>query len=173
MDKFPLATKYLKKEVVNMAMVPWRKRGYSWGPLFELDNIQKEMNKLFDFSLARWLTRDGDLLERAWRPAIDIYDSKDNIVVKADLPGMSKDEIEVSVHNDTLTIKGEKKQEKEVREKDYVRSERLYGSFNRTIILPAEVDTSKVTATYKNGVLELTLPKKEEVKAKQIKIDVQ
>jgi len=85
---------------------------------------------------------------------------------------MKKDEIEVSVHGDTLIIKGEKKQEKEVKEKDYVRTERFYGSFNRAIRLPAAVDAPKVNASYKNGVLELVLPKKEESKPKQLKIDI-
>jgi len=85
---------------------------------------------------------------------------------------VSKEDIDVSVLNDVLTIKGEKKQEKEVNEKGYVRSERFYGSFQRTIALPAGVDAAKVAAAYKNGVLELTLPKKEDAKPKQIKVDV-
>jgi len=155
-----------------MALIPWRPRETWWDPLRDLEAIQNEMNKMFNSSLVRWGDRDVGLLEGAWSPAIDVYDSKDNVMVKADIPGMKKDEIEVSVHGDTLIIKGEKKQEKEVKEKDYVRTERFYGSFNRAISLPAAVDASKVNATYKNGVLELVLPKKEESKPKQLKIDI-
>lgn len=155
-----------------MVLIPWRPREMWWDPFRDLETIQNEMNKMFNSSLVRWADRDAGLLEGAWSPAIDIYDSKDNIMVKADIPGMKKDEIEASVHADTLIIKGEKKQEKEVKEKDYIRTERFYGSFNRAIKLPAAVDASKVNATYKNGVLELVLPKKEESKPKQLKINI-
>ncbi len=155
-----------------MALIPWRPGKTWWDSLRDLEAIQNEMNKMFNSSLVRWGDRDAGLLEGAWSPAIDIYDSKDNIMVKADIPGMKKDEIEVSVYGDTLIIKGEKKQEKEVKEKDYVRTERFYGSFNRAISLPAAVDASKVNATYQNGVLELVLPKKEDSKPKQLKIDI-
>ena len=155
-----------------MALIPWRPRETWWDPFRDLEAIQNEMNKMFNSSLVRWGDRDVGLLEGAWSPAIDIFDSKDNVMVKADIPGMKKDEIEVSVHGDTLIIKGEKKQEKEVKERDYVRTERFYGFFNRAMSLPAAVDASKVNATYKNGVLELVLPKKEESKSKQLKIDI-
>ncbi|RKY32546.1 MAG: Hsp20/alpha crystallin family protein [Candidatus Omnitrophota bacterium] len=143
-----------------------------WDPYRDLEAIQNEMNRMFDSSLVKWGDRDVGLLEGAWSPAIDIYDSKDNCLVKADIPGMKKDEIEVSVHGDTLIIKGEKKQEKETKEKDFIRTERFYGAFNRAIRLPAAVDAAKVSASYKNGVLELVLPKKEESKPKQLKIDI-
>jgi len=155
-----------------MAMIPWRPKELWWDPFRDLEMIQNEMNKLFDSSLVRWGDRNTGLLESAWSPAIDIYDSKDSVMVKADIPGMKKEEIDVSVYGDTLIIKGEKNQEKETKEKDFVRAERFYGSFNRAIRLPAEIDASKVNASYKNGVLELVLPKKEESKPKQLKIDV-
>ncbi|MBF0217148.1 MAG: Hsp20/alpha crystallin family protein [Candidatus Omnitrophica bacterium] len=130
------------------------------------------MNQLFNFSLDRWDEKPYGILESAWSPAIDVFDSKDNILVKADIPGMKKEDIEVSVHGDTLSIKGEKKEEKEVKEKDFVKTERFYGSFTRSLRLPSEVDSEKVTATYKDGVLELTLAKREETKPKQIKIEI-
>ncbi|MBI3616889.1 MAG: Hsp20/alpha crystallin family protein [Candidatus Omnitrophica bacterium] len=107
-----------------------------------------------------------------WAPAVDIIDEKDDIRVRADLPGMKKEDIEVSVNNDTLSIKGEKKEEKEIKEKDYVRSERYYGAFQRSFTLPAGVDPQKVNAAYKDGVLEITLPKREDAKPKQIKVDI-
>jgi HSP20 family protein len=155
-----------------MALIPWRPRELWWDPFRDLETIQNEMNRLFNSSLTGWRSRGVDLLEGAWGPAVDIYDSKDNVMVRVDIPGMKKDEIDVSVHKDTLIIKGEKKQEKELKEKDFVRTERFYGSFNRAIRLPAEVQAEKVNATYKNGVLELVLPKKEESKPKQLKIDI-
>jgi len=155
-----------------MAIIPWRPKDMWWDSFRDLEAIQNGMNKMFDSSLLRWLDRDSGLLEGAWSPAIDIYDSKDNVMVKADIPGMNKDEIGVSVHGDTLIIKGEKDQDKEIKEKDFVRTERFYGAFNRAIHLPSEVDADKVTASYKNGVLELMLPKKEESKPKQLKIDI-
>lgn len=155
-----------------MALIPWRPREDWWDPFTDLEKIQLEMNKLFNTSLARDGGRDAGLLDGAWSPAVDIYDSKENILVKADIPGLSKEDIEVTVHGDTLLIKGEKKQEKEVKEKNYVRTERFYGNFQRAIRLPAEVETNKVDATYKNGVLELVLPKSEKAKPKQIKLDI-
>lgn len=161
-----------KKEVLLMALIPWRQKDNWWDPFRELELIQEQMNRLFDSSLVNWRNRSLDLTGGSWSPAIDIFDSKDNILVRADIPGMSKDEIDVSVHKDTLIIKGEKKQEKESKDKNFLRSERFYGAFSRAIRLPAEVDADKVTATYKNGVLELVLPKKEEAKSKQKKIDI-
>jgi len=155
-----------------MALVPWRSQDAWLNPFSELEQIQNEMNKLFNLSIGRWPDRTSGLMEGRWSPAIDVFDSKDNILVKADIPGMAKDDINVSVHGDTLVIKGEKKQESETKEKDFVRTERYYGSFHRAVSLPAEVDANKVSATYKNGVLELTLPKKEEAKPKEITIDV-
>jgi len=100
-----------------MALIPWRQKESEWDSFRELEAIQNAMNRMFESSLTRWGDRDVGLLEGAWSPAIDIYDSKDSIVVKADIPGMTKDEIEVSVHGDTLVIKGEKKQEQEERGK--------------------------------------------------------
>lgn len=155
-----------------MALIPWRPREEWWDAFGNLENIQREMNRMFNLSLAREGHRDMGLLDGAWSPAVDIYDSKDNILVKADIPGLSKDDIDVTVQADTLIIKGEKKQEKETREKDHVRTERYYGSFQRAIRLPADVQADRVEATYKNGVLELVLPKSEKAKPKQIKLDV-
>ncbi|MBN1794307.1 MAG: Hsp20/alpha crystallin family protein [Candidatus Omnitrophica bacterium] len=154
-----------------MALVPYRKRE-RWDPFYELEKLQNEMNRLFNFSLTRWPERDTGLLEGMWSPAVDVYDSKDTVLVRADIPGMKKEELDISVQGDILVIKGEKKREGETKEKDYIRSERFYGSFNRAIALPVEVDPNKVAATYKGGVLEITLTKKETAKPKQIKIDV-
>ena len=153
-----------------MKLVPW-KAGETGLDLFEdLGDFQKEMNRLFDVTFHRPLKAgNGGAL---WAPAVDIVDEKDAIKVKADLPGMKKDEVEVNLENDVLTIKGEKKEEKEIKEKDFIRSERYYGSFYRSFSLPTGVDAAKVNAVYKDGVLEITLPKKEGAKPKQIKVDI-
>ena len=110
--------------------------------------------------------------ETAWFPAVDAYEDKERLVIKADLPGLKQNEIDVSVEDGVLTIKGEKKKENEVKEKNYYHLERAYGSFERRFTLPTNVDTSKIKANYKEGVLELALTKKEEAKPKQIKVDV-
>jgi HSP20 family protein len=112
------------------------------------------------------------LLSGGWAPAIDVYDSSDSVVVKADLPGLAKDDIEVMIQDNILTIKGEKKRSSDIKEDNCVRSERFYGIFHRSLTLPTAVDRDKVRANFNNGVLALTLPKKEEARPKQIKIDV-
>lgn len=156
-----------------MAIIPWRQKKDLWQPLGELENLQNEMNRLFDFSIGRWPVRGMGLMEGEWSPTVDVYDSKDNMMVKADIPGMKKEDIDISVHGDILTIKGEKKEETETKENNYVKTERFYGSFNRVLTLPSEIDESKVKASYKDGVLDIILPKKEEHKPKQIKVDIE
>ena len=153
-----------------MKLIPWRAKETGLDIFQDLEDFQREMNRLFDLNLQRPLKAgNGGSL---WAPAVDIVDEKDQIKVKADLPGMKKEDIEVNVENDVLTIKGEKKEEKEIKEKDYVRSERTYGVFHRAFTLPASVDAARVNASYKEGVLEIALPKKEGAKPKQIKIDI-
>ncbi|MBD3426840.1 MAG: Hsp20 family protein [Candidatus Omnitrophica bacterium] len=156
-----------------MALVPWRPKTDVWQPFREMENLQSEMNRLFDLTLGRWPARSTGLMEGAWSPTVDVFESKENVLVKADIPGMKKEDIDISVRGDVLTIKGEKKEETETKDRDHVKTERFYGSFNRGIALPSEVDESKVKAVYKDGVLEIVLPKKEEQKPKQISIDVQ
>lgn len=155
-----------------MALVPYRKNDWLSNSFSEIESLQREMNRLFDFSLTRNPWGESTLLGSQWSPAVDIYDSKDNLLVKADLPGLSKEEIDVSVDHDTLIIKGEKKKESEVKEENYFKTERFYGSFYRTIRLPSDVNSEKVEAKYQDGVLTLVLPKKEEAKPKQITIDI-
>ena len=106
-------------------------------------------------------------------PTVDLYEEKDEIVVKAELPGIDKNNIEVNLTDHMLTIKGEKKKEEEVKEKNYYRSERSYGSFLRTLELPKDVHADKVKASFRNGILEVRMPKTEEAKAKEIKVKVE
>lgn len=155
-----------------MNLIPRKTNRTTQDPFDALVDIQREMNDLFDFSLGRWTQRQLGLLEGVWSPAVDIYDSKDSLLVRVDLPGLKKEDIDVAVHEDKLLLRGEKKAENEKKGKDFVRTERFYGSFYREIALPSAVDDAKVKAAYKDGVLELTLPKKEEAKPKQIQIDV-
>jgi HSP20 family protein len=117
----------------------------------------------------RWGLREAGLIHP---PAVDVVDEKDQIVVKVELPGLAKEDVEVDLTDTTLTIRGEKRQEKEVKEKNFHRREREYGSFSRSIGLPAEVKTSEATAVFKDGVLEVKLPKTEEAKQKKVKVPV-
>ena len=155
-----------------MALVSSR-RDHWWGdPFSELENIQREINRMIDCSLSRTHVNDTTLLGGQWTPAVDIYDSSDNILIKAELPGLEKDEIEISVQDNNLIIKGEKKKEQEIKEDNYFRTERFYGSFCRMVPLPADVDPGRADTRYQDGILSLTLPKKAEAKPKQIKIEV-
>ena len=155
-----------------MAIVRWRPR-YECSPFSALRELEHEMDDLFG-GLTRWPAREGatGLLEGVWSPRVDILQVDDKIVVKADLPGLSKEDLDISVEDGHLTIKGERKHETEVKEDDFHRFERVYGTFERSFELPATVESEKIGATYKEGVLEVTLPKKPEAKPKQIAVKV-
>ncbi|MFI5322354.1 MAG: Hsp20/alpha crystallin family protein [Thermodesulfobacteriota bacterium] len=107
-----------------------------------------------------------------WHPSVDVYEKENGYVLKAELPGVNKEDIKLDITNKTLTLKGEKKFEEKNEKENYVRIERSYGSFTRTFALPDKVETENIKATYKEGVLEITLPKKEEAKPKEIKVEV-
>ena len=110
---------------------------------------------------------------REWTPSLDVSETKNNIVVKAEAPGVDPKDIDISLMGDVLTIKGEKRQEKEEKDQNYHRVERSYGVFTRSVRLPQEVQSDKIEASYKNGILKITLPKSEEAKKKEIKIKVE
>jgi HSP20 family protein len=152
-----------------MAITRWRPR-YEWSPFRALRELEDEMNRTF--GLVRWPERETGLLEDAWTPSIDVYHDDGKLVIKADLPGLSKEDLDISVLDNRLTIKGERKKENEVKEENYHRIERMYGTFERTFELPATVDAGKIEAAYKDGVLELTLPEKPEAKPKQVTVKV-
>jgi HSP20 family protein len=153
-----------------MKLIPIKNSKRWLDPFSSLEDVRSEMNRLFDESLFK--LPKGTNGDTPWSPAVDIIDQKDNILVKADLPGLTKDQIDVNVQDDVLLIKGEKKEEKEIKEKDYVRTERTYGSFYRSFVLPTAVDAKNVKASYKDGVLEIVLPKKAGTQTKQMKVDV-
>ncbi len=140
---------------------------------------EREMDRMFDdfrhlFRWPRlWGTGRWPGVELGLRvPVMDVFEKEDEVVVKAEIPGMSKDDIEVNLTDSTLTLKGEKKREEEVKDEDYYRCERSYGSFSRTIELPAAVKTEQAKATFKDGVLEVRLPKTDEAKRRLIKVQV-
>jgi HSP20 family protein len=142
-----------------------------WRP-FEFDRIRREMDRLWDSFL------EGRPMRRAeesgeWLPSLDVSETKNDVVIKAELPGMDPKDIDISLANGFLTIKGEKKHEKEEKEENYHLVERSYGSFTRSVRLPREVQSDKISASFKNGVLRVTLPKSEEAKKKEIKIKVE
>jgi len=126
--------------------------------------------RLFEDAVTRWMSEPR--VSRPWSPAVDILETEDELVLKADLPDVPLADIDVQVENQTLSIKGERKFEADSTEKGYHRIERAYGSFMRSFAVPATVDTEKVSADYKNGVLTVTLPKKEAAKPKQVKVEV-
>lgn len=145
-------------------MVPWR-------PFSELEEMERRFDRLF-----REPFRFPPFFERLpggtdWMPNIDIFEKGNKVIVKADLPGMKQEDIDVSIIGDTLRINGEKKTESEVKEKDYYRSERAYGSFFRTIPLPFAADPSSVVANYDDGVLEVTISKPKEAKSAKVTIN--
>ena len=149
-----------------MAIVRW------WDPFRDLAAIQDRMNQLFDDTLARSRDREEGGRTGMWTPAVDIYETDASVVVKAELPGIEKERIGVEVKDGMLTLRGERKVEKDVKEENYHRIERSYGTFLRTFSLPVSVDPDKVTATFKDGVLEIDIPKQEKAKPRKVKVDV-
>ncbi len=143
-----------------------------WDPWKDLIALQERMNRLLEESFGG-LRKEEGLVSGAWTPAVDIYETENSLVVTAEIPGVSEKDIDVRIENNQLVIKGERKFEKETKEENYHRIERVYGNFYRSFSLPNTVDHDKVKAEYKNGVLKITLGKKEEVKPKQIKIEVE
>jgi len=142
-----------------------------WEPFRDLVTSQRDFDRLFREAFSP-VYGEGELSTRTWAPPVDIYENGDNLVLKAELPGVDPKEVEIRVEDNTLYLKGERKFEKEVKEENYHRVERSYGAFTRTFSLPNTIDSDKVQAEYKDGVLTLTMPKKEEAKPKTIKINV-
>jgi len=139
-----------------------------WNPFREMQMFEDRINKVFsDFFRKDW---PSPILSNTWVPAVDIINNDEDIVVRAELPGMKKEDIELEISDNTLHLKGERKQERKEKGDDYYVSEINYGSFHRAFTLPSGVDTEKVKAEYKDGILEIVLPKQESVKAKRIPI---
>lgn len=150
-----------------------------WNPLHEMERwpsdyfgIQREINKVFDNFLHGGSQADETFQGSYWTPAVDIAEHDNEYIVKMELAGVTKDDVKISLESNILTIKGEKKQEKEEKSKNFHRVERSYGSFQRSFTLPTTVKSDKIDAVFKDGVLTVTLPKLEDSKPKQIEVKV-
>jgi HSP20 family protein len=140
-------------------------------PFRELVSLQDRLNRLFNESY-RPQGEDDWALGGTWAPAVDIYEHENNIVIKAELPGVDPKDVDIRLDNNVLTVQGERKLDNEVKKENYHRVERSYGAFTRSFTLPTTVDPGGIKAEYKDGVLRVTLPKREEAKPKQIQISV-
>jgi len=147
----------------------WQRPDLTVWPTFgRLFNLRDELDRLFEGSLGD-LARAPQLLG-VWNPAVDLYEDKDNVIVKAELPGLKREDIEVSLHDGALSLSGERKSEEKIENAEVRRTERFVGRFQRTITLPSSVKGDKVSAQYKDGILTVTLPKAEEAKPRQIQV---
>jgi HSP20 family protein len=142
----------------------------TWPGFGQLTSLRDEIDRLFETPLAE-LTHGSQLLS-GWTPALDMYEDKDNVYVRAELPGMKKEEIDLSLHNGALSVSGERKQESKFENAEVYRAERFIGRFQRSITLPTPVAADKVKAQYKDGILTVTLPKTEEAKPKHINVNI-
>lgn len=138
-----------------------------WDPFEIITDLQSDLNRVFN----RSLTHSGNWIS-SFAPSVEIHEGDDHLTVHVDIPGLDKKDIRVAVEGKTLILKGNRKQAEEYKSKGYYYSERAYGSFMRTLELPTEIDTAKVKASYQSGVLEITLPKSENAKPKQIDVEV-
>jgi len=152
-----------------MKLVPWRSGGF----LRPVDSLQNEVNRLFEDFFGRDIGLQPFRGRGEWMPVLDVAETDDAVVVKAEMPGLERDDVKLSLTDDILTITGEKKAETEEKKKNFHRVERSYGSFERTIRLPSRVQANKVEAKFKNGVLTVELPKAEESKTKSVDIKVE
>jgi HSP20 family protein len=138
-------------------------------PFRGVSSLQEQINRLFNEAFDR-SSDEANLT--TWAPAVDIYETEQELIVKADLPDVKPEDLDIRVENNILTIRGERKFEKKVNEDNYLRVERAYGSFSRSFSLASTVNTEAIKADYKDGVLSLVIPKREEAKPKQIKVNV-
>ena len=153
-----------------MNLTRYQRPDLAWPTFGRLSSLRDELDRLFESPFAG-LTQASQLLS-GWTPALDVHEDKDNFVVHAELPGMKREEIDVTLHDGALSISGERKLEKKYEESEVYRTERFFGKFQRTVTLPAPVAADKVKAQYKDGVLTITLPKTEAAKPKQIDVNV-
>lgn len=139
-----------------------------FAPLTRLSTLSDEMDRLFHQPFSGVENQGAS----GWIPAVDLYQDNDSVTLRAELPGMSKEDIHVSLHEDTLTLSGERRHEKATDEKGTLRSERFFGRFERRFTLPVRVDAGRVSAHYENGILSVTLPRAEDAKPRQIEVNV-
>jgi HSP20 family protein len=153
------------------SLTRWQRPGLTTWPGFgRLTDLREDIDRLFESPLAE-LARTSNLLS-GWTPALDLYEDKDNLYVKLELPGMKREEIDVSLHEGSLSVSGERKSEQKHEDAEVYRAERFFGRFQRTVTLPTPVAADKVKAQYQDGILSITLPKTEEAKPKHINVNV-
>jgi HSP20 family protein len=153
-----------------MTLMKWtRPEVTGWMPFWHLNNLRDEIDRLFESPVAE-CNRSAQQFMGGWGPAVDLYEDKDNLTVRAELPGMKKEDIDISLHEGVLTLSGERKAESQPQESEVYRAERFVGRFQRSLTLPRPVTADKVSAAYTDGVLTVTLPKTEESKPKQIAV---
>ena len=145
-----------------------------WEPFRDMVAVQDRLNRIFDEAVRGnpRVSEEDWALGGQWAPSVDIFEHEGNLVLKAELPGIEPKDVDVRVENNVLTLQGERKFESEVKREKYHRVERAYGTFSRSFTLPNVVDTEKIKAEYKDGVLQVTLPQREEAKPKQIQVSV-
>jgi HSP20 family protein len=141
-----------------------------WDPMRDMMAMREQMNRLVNEAFGRGGGEEGGWMTGAWMPPVEIYDTDDALMVRVELPGVAKEDVHVELHENTLSLRGERKPEPSIKEGQYYRQERTYGPFQRTFRLPTLVETAKVQATYRDGLLELRLPKSEAAKSKRIAI---
>jgi len=153
-----------------MTLLRWQRPEVSrWSPFRHLTSLREEIDRLFDSPMTD-LTQSSHQFLSGWMPAIDLAEDQDNLYLKAELPGMKKEDIEISIHEGVLTLSGERKQDPKHADAEVYRSERFLGRFQRTLSLPTLINADKVKATYKDGLLHVVLPKAEESKPKHIEV---
>jgi len=140
-----------------------------WDPFRDLVTLREKMNRLFEDAVTG-RGEDKDLVTSSWAPAVDIYEDENQLVLTAEVPGIEEKDIEIKLEDNTLSIHGERKMEKETKEENYHRIERAYGSFYRSFTLPNYIDQEKIRAEHENGVLKITMPKRPELKPRKVKI---
>jgi len=160
------------QEEKTMAIDHWQPFGRvdRWDPFRGGGDIQTEMNRLFNSVVEHPATTA--MGERTWLPAVDVHETNDDLILSFDIPGVPEKDVQLTITGDLLTLRGERRFEREASENNYHRVERLYGRFERSVQLPMTVQTDKVKASYRDGVLEVKLPKAEEIKPREIKIDL-
>jgi len=140
-----------------------------WDPFRDMVSLREKMNRLFE-DVFTGRGNDKELASSTWAPAVDIFETENELVMSAEIPGIDEKDIEIKLEDNTLTLKGERKFEKETKEENYHRIERSYGSFYRAFTLPNSVDLDKIHAEHENGILKITLPKRQELKPRNVKI---
>lgn len=140
-----------------------------WDPFRDMVSLREKMNRLFE-DVFTGRGDDKELASSTWAPAVDIFETENELVMSAEIPGIDEKDIEIKLEDNTLTLKGERKFEKETREENYHRIERSYGSFYRAFTLPNSVNVDKIHAEHENGILKITLPKRQELKPRNVKI---